>query len=195
MDTLVVENSEAAGLDTALFTNSSLREKILEHQFVGELLRVLWCRGMQQVELLKAEVDAGGYDLVLECNGVMRHVQLKSSYRGAKTSRVNINVGLQRRDSGCVIWIMFDPVSLHIGPFLWLGNPPDQPTPGFGDRIGRHSKGDQHGHKAERPNIRVVSRTDFTELKSMGELADALFGPPKPAVAGAEAPSRCEVAQ
>ncbi len=176
MDTLVVENSEAGGPDKALFTNSSLREKILEHQFVGELLRVLWCKGMQQVELLKAEVDAGGYDLVLECNGVMRHVQLKSSYRGAKTSRVNINVGLQRRHSGCVVWIMFDPATMRIGPFLWLGNPPDQPTPGFGARIGRHSKGDQHGRKAERPNIRVVSKAEFTVLDSMEDLADALFG-------------------
>jgi hypothetical protein len=115
MDTLLVDSSEATGPDKALFTNSSLREKILEHQFVGELLRVLWCKGMRQVELLKAEVDAGGYDLVLECNGVTRHVQLKSSYRGAKTSRVNIHVGLQRRDSGCVIWIMFDPASTHRG--------------------------------------------------------------------------------
>jgi hypothetical protein len=176
MDMQVAESSQAAGPDRALFTNSSLREKILEHQFVGELLRVLWCKGIQQVELLKAEVDAGGYDLVLECNGVMRHVQLKSSYRGAKTSRVNINVGLQRRDRGCVIWIMFDPVSLRIGPFLWLGNPPNQPTPEFGDRIGRHSKGDRHGRKAERLNIRVVSKTEFTVLNSMEELADALFG-------------------
>lgn len=182
MDGLVVETSEAAGPDNALFTNSSLREKILEHQFVGELLRVLWCKGMREVELLKAEVDAGGYDLVLECNGVTRHVQLKSSYRGAKTSRVNIHVGLQRRDSGCVVWIMFDPTSMQIGPFLWLGNPPGQPTPEFGDRIGRHSKGNQHGHKAARPNIRIVSKAEFIELATMQELADALFGCPQPSI-------------
>jgi hypothetical protein len=176
MDTRVVENTGATGPDKALFTNSSLREKILEHQFVGELLRVLWCKGMQQVELLKAEVDAGGYDLVLECNGVTRHVQLKSSYRGAKTSRVNINVGLQRRESGCVIWIMFDPVSMRIGPYLWLANPPHQSTPEFGNRVGRHSKGDQHGRKGERPNIRIVNKAEFTVLNSMEALADALFG-------------------
>ena len=177
MDTLVVENSETLKPDKALFTNSSLREKILEHQFVGELLRVLWCKGLRDVELLKAEVDAGGYDLVLECNGATRHVQLKSSYRGAKTSRVNIHVGLQRRHSGCVIWIMFDPATMRIGPFLWLGNPPDQPTPGFGERVGRHSKGDQHGRKALRPNIRVVSRSEFTILATMEDLAGALFEP------------------
>jgi hypothetical protein len=94
----------------------------------------------------------------------------------AKTSRVNINVGLQRRDSGCVIWIMFDPQSMRIGPFLWLGNPPDQSTPEFGERIGRHSEGDRNGRKAERLNIRVVSKTQFTVLNSMEELADALFG-------------------
>ena len=118
-------------IDPAYSAHSSLREKIIEHLFVGELLRTLWRKGARRVELLRAEVDAGGYDLVLECNGIIRHIQLKSSYRGAKTSRVNINVGLQQKARGCVIWIMFDPHAMEIGPFLWLGNPPDQPAPSF----------------------------------------------------------------
>ena len=108
-------------VDPADSANSSLREKIIEHLFVGELPRTLWQRGARRVELLRAEVDAGGYDLVVECNGIIRHIQLKSSYRGAKTSRVNINVGLQQKARGCVIWIMFDPRTMEIGPFLWLG--------------------------------------------------------------------------
>ncbi len=62
MDTLVVENSEAEGPDKALFTNSSLREKILEHQFVGELLRVLWCKGMQQVPAQASTMLGGERD-------------------------------------------------------------------------------------------------------------------------------------
>jgi hypothetical protein len=51
---------------------------------------------------------------------------------------------------------MFDSQTMDIGPFLWLGNPPGQPAPSFGDRVARHSKGDQYGTKAERPNLRVV---------------------------------------
>ncbi len=134
---------------------------MIEHLFVGELLRTLWRRGAPRVELLRAEVDAGGYDLVLECNGIVRHIQLKSSYRGAKTSRVNINVGLQQKARGCVIWIMFDRRTMEIGPFLWLGNPPDQPTPSLGDRVARHTKGNRFGTKSERPNIRVLFGVQF----------------------------------
>jgi len=159
----------------------ALREKIIEHLFVGELLRTLWRKGARRVELLRAEVDAGGYDLVLECNGTTRHIQLKSSYRGAKTSRVNINVGLRQKARGCVIWIMFDPHTMEIGPFLWLGNPPDQPAPSFGDRVARHTKGNRFGTKSERPNIRVVSKSDFKVLSSVGDLAHALFDLPQDA--------------
>jgi len=149
------------GIDPAYSAHSSLREKMIEHLFVGELLRTLWRRGAPRVELLRAEVDAGGYDLVLECNGIVRHIQLKSSYRGAKTSRVNINVGLQQKARGCVIWIMFDRRTMEIGPFLWLGNPPDQPTPSLGDRVARHTKGNRFGTKSERPNIRVLFGVQF----------------------------------
>ena len=57
-------------------SDSSLREKIIEHAFVAELLRTLWRRGQRDVEVSGAEVDRGGYDVVFHCNGVMRHVQL-----------------------------------------------------------------------------------------------------------------------
>ena len=37
--------------------NSSTREKVLEHLFVGDLLRCLWRRGARDIEVLRAEVD------------------------------------------------------------------------------------------------------------------------------------------
>jgi hypothetical protein len=180
MDSLDLHNSSSLGPSDAAYTaNSSLREKIIEHLFVGELLRTLWRKGARQLELLRAEVDAGGYDLVIECNGITRHIQLKSSYRGAKTSRVNINVGLQQRARGCVIWIMFDPGTMEIGPFLWLGNSPDQQTPSFGDRVARHTKGNRFGTKSERPNIRVVCKGEFKVLSGMSDLTSILFDLPE----------------
>jgi hypothetical protein len=132
MDRADWHSSDPRGaFDSAYSSNSSLREKIIEHLFVGELLRTLWRKGARRVELLRAEVDAGRYDLVLECNGIIRHIQLKSSYRGAKTSRVNINVCLQQKARGCMIWIMFDP---H--------------TPSFGERVARHTKGNRLAPRA-----------------------------------------------
>jgi hypothetical protein len=62
-------------------SDSSLREKIIEHAFVAELLRTLWRRGQRDVEVLRAEVDRGGYDVVFHCSGVMRQT-LAPSWRG-----------------------------------------------------------------------------------------------------------------
>lgn len=162
----------------ALYTDSSLREKLIEHVFMGELLRRLWQRGERDVEVLRAEVDRGGYDLVLECNHVLRHVQFKSSHSDAKTSEVSVNLNLAAKPSGCVIWVLFNPSTLLLGPFLWFGGAPGQPLPPLGDQMARHSKADATGRKAERPNLRVVKRRRFTILRTMDEVIGALFGMP-----------------
>ena len=157
-------------------TQSSTREKVLEHLFVGDLLRCLWCKGTRDIEVLRAEVDRGGYDLVLEANGVMRHVQLKSSHRTAKTREVGINMNLAQKPSGCAIWIQFDPASMDLGPFLWFGGQPGAPLPPLGDRVGRHTKGDSTGLKAARPNIRLLRRSRFEILPTMDAVVCELFG-------------------
>jgi hypothetical protein len=154
---------------------SSTREKVLEHLFVGDLLRCLWRRGVRDVEVLRPEVDKGGYDVVLESQGVIRHVQLKSSHRTAKTREVGINTVLAQKPSGCVIWILFDPAAMELGPFLWFGGRPGSRLPALGDRVGKHSKGDSTGRKAERPAIRMLRRQAFDILPSMDAVAAALF--------------------
>ena len=167
--------------DTAHFLESGLREKVIEHLFVGDLLRCLWRQGSRDIEVLRAEVDRAGYDIVLESNGILRHVQFKASFRSAKTSRVGININLAQKPSGCVIWIWFDPESMELGPFLWFGGKPGEPLPPLGDRVGKHSKGDRTGLKAERPNIRLISKGQFSSISTMGEVAQELFGQaPKP---------------
>ena len=162
--------------DTAHFIQSSLRENVLEHIFVGELLRTLWVHLRHDIEILRAEVDSAGYDLVLECNGVLRHVQLKTSYRGSKTSSVNVNAKIADKPCGCVIWIEFDPASLEMNGFRWLGGRPKEPILSLGDRIGRHTRGDRTGKRGARPNIRVLSKSKFESLRTMNEVVEKLFG-------------------
>src|SRR5258705_8788484 len=72
-------------------TQSSRLEKVLEHLFVGDLLRRLWLREVRDVELLRTEVDCAGYDLAIERNGVFRHILLKASHANAKTREVKVN--------------------------------------------------------------------------------------------------------
>ena len=162
--------------ESAHYLESGLREKVIEHLFVGDLLRCLWRQGVRDIEVLRAEVDRSGYDLVLESNGVLRHVQLKASYQLAKTREVGININLAQKPSGCVIWIWFDPESMELGPFLWFGGQPGETLPLLGDRVGRHTKGDRTGTKAERPSIRILRKGQFVSLATIENISQALFG-------------------
>lgn len=161
--------------------HSSYREVLLEHLFAGEVMRYLWCHGVIRVEVLKPQVDDSGYDLVLEANGIVRHVQLKASHHGATTSRATVNAALANKPSGCVIWIQFDKASLSLGPFLWFGSYPGEPLPSLSDyQIATHTKANAQGKKTERPNIRIIPKRDFKELACIAELVAELFGPLRP---------------
>lgn len=83
--------------------HSSRREKLVEHVFAGEVLRALWRAGVHEVDILRAETDASGYDIVIEVGHVSRHIQLKSSAQTAKTARQKVNVALGTKSSGCVL--------------------------------------------------------------------------------------------
>ena len=79
--------------------HSRYREKLLEHLFIGEVMRHLWCQGVTTAEFLRPEVDSGGYDVVIACRNIIRYIQLKSSYRGAKTARQKITIRLAEKKS------------------------------------------------------------------------------------------------
>jgi hypothetical protein len=157
--------------------HSSFREKLLEHLFVSELLRHFWLARVVAAEVLKPEVDNGGYDLVLSCGGITRHIQLKSSFRGASTRAQSVNRRLSDKPSGCVIWMYFEPTTLALGPFLWFGASPGLPLPELtGYPVAKHTKGNAQGIKLERPNIRKIPRSAFTPVETVPELVKSLLG-------------------
>jgi hypothetical protein len=157
-------------------TDSSLREQALGHAFLAQLLTFMWRRDARDIEVLKSEVDRGGYDLLLESNGVIRHVQLKSSFRGAKVRAVDVSTKLLRKPGGCILWLEFDSETLAIERFYWYGGRPGMPLPDLGERISRHSKGNSFGEKNERPIHRVLTRGRFETLADISEVAGRLFG-------------------
>jgi hypothetical protein len=95
-------------------------------------------------------VDYAGYDLVVECNGCVRHIQLKSSHRRSVTASVTAHIALSTKPSACIIWIRFDPETMELGPFLWFGSQPGTSIASLGDRPARHTKADQTGTKGIR---------------------------------------------
>jgi hypothetical protein len=160
------------------YFSSSVQENILEHQFLAALTSSLWRRGFRDIEVLRAEVDAFGHDLVVEAGGVVRHIQLKASGKHAKTARVKINTRLSVKPAGCVIWYLYDPDTLELGPFRWFGNRPGAGLPDLGNHVAKHTKGDGTGNKAQRMAIRVLPKARFTLIDTIDEIASLLFGYP-----------------
>lgn len=156
--------------------HSSDLEKILEHRFVSELTTCLWLNGSRDIEVLRSEVDSSGHDLVVEANGILRHIQLKSMVKGGKKSRVTINTRLASKPGGCVIWYDYDPDTLELGPFRWFGTLPGLGLPDLGDEVAKHSKGDATGAKNERTGHRVLRKGRFHTVDSIADLLPLLFG-------------------
>lgn len=155
---------------------SSYRERLIEHLFVGEVLRYLWLAGVPQVEVLRSEVDGAGYDVVFECQSIVRHVQLKAARLGGRRASVGVNINLAAKPGGCVVWLYFNPETLNLGPFFWFGNGPGRPLPALASfKVGKHTKGDAAGRKAERPNVRVVPKGRFERIETVADLVERLF--------------------
>ncbi|MBD9397843.1 hypothetical protein [Pseudomonas sp. PDM11] len=156
---------------------SVYREKLIEHLFVGEMLKLSWLKYGATLEVSHSLLDRSGHDIVLEANGIVRHIQLKTSAISAATSSQNTHLDLARKPSGCVIWIQFDPNTMALGPFLFFGGLPGEPLADLqGFRVGRHTKANVAGIKTDRPNIRVVPRASFVRIDSIEALYAELFG-------------------
>lgn len=156
--------------------HSVLREVILEHLLVGELLRVLWARDIFDAEVLRSEFDASGYDLVVSRQAITRHVQLKASIVGGRRSTVDVNLGLSGKPSGCIIW-MFVTDDLKIDHYYFFGDEPGLSLPDIIDgKVVRHTKGNSLGEKLMRPNLREIRKSAFEKVADVEGVLERLLG-------------------
>jgi hypothetical protein len=166
---------EAKTIDERQFRSSSHREKVVEHVFLGELLRYLWVARIPGVQVLKPEVDASGYDLVLSLGKVIRHVQLKTSMHDGKAARQPIHESLGEHLSGCVVWIRLND-DLTFDQFLWFGGKPGRPLPDLTQfKRAKHTKANAEGVKAERAQTWSVPKSKFEKVPDMAGLVEKLF--------------------
>jgi len=153
--------------------NSSYREKLIEHLFVGELLRLSWLHHACALEIATPEVDNSGYDLIMEVPGLVRHVQLKTTIIGGRAASQKVHTKLAQKTSGCVVWIYFNEDTLHLGPFLYFAA---NAVSLDGRKAAKHTKGNKDGIKAERKSICVVPKRDFTKFDTIEGIYGRLFG-------------------
>lgn len=162
---------------TEHYLHSSYREKLIEHLLIGELLKFSWKTKDFSLEISKPEVDNSGYDIIAEANGIIRHIQLKATFIGSATSIQKVNISLAKKPSGCVVMVYFDNETLTLGPFYYFGAAPGERLPSLENlKTAKHTKGDSAGVKAERPNIRILSKASFIKFQTINELYSQLFG-------------------
>lgn len=159
-------------LKRAGYEQSRTVEKLVEHLFLAEVLQECWFRRREIVEVLHAEVDAAGYDLVLQTGSRTRHIQLKASRQGGSTQRQTISAKLPDRAGGCVVWITYAVDEAESRAKLsyrwWDSEVKALPkTPGVNPRT-----------RKVRPNTAVLKKSDFDLLgDDVSSLVDRLFGP------------------
>jgi hypothetical protein len=155
--------------------NSSLREHIVEHVFIGEALRRLWQHGIVNVEVLRSEFDAHGYDLVLARGHIVRHIQLKTGL-AKRPGDVSVPMSLAEKPSGCVIWISVTE-KLDLGPFFWFGGAAGERLPDVrGFSIPLRATHNKLGVRPPRPNHRLLPKNSFKRLDSLDAVLVELFG-------------------
>jgi hypothetical protein len=162
--------------ETSNYIHSTLRERIVEHVFVGEALQLLWQRGVTDIEVLRSEFDAGGYDLVMSCKKIVRHIQFKTTSVDGKAANIKASLKLMEKQSGCIIWI-FVTRELELAHYRWFGGAPGQPLPDIQKmKFAKHTKGNAQGKKIDRPQHRLISRKHFEKLGTVEEVLERLFG-------------------
>ncbi len=160
--------------------HSVLREKVIERAFLAELSRSLLLDMAMPFEVLRSEFDAFGYDVVIEANRVLRHIQLKATVASGSRAHVDVQLALADKPGGCVVWVFVDRETLRLGPFLWYGGEPGQPLPLLGDRAVRHTRGDSEGIKKVRAGLRRLPKGAFARFDRVDDLVKAMFGTPEP---------------
>ncbi len=164
--------------------------------FVYELLEYDWAKGCT-LEIANPSVDNAGYDLIAEKGNIIRHIQLKTSFKGSSTSEQKIHMSLSSKPAACIVWVFFsdDAGKLYITNYFFFGNqsiPKEQqkkplkqgeyirmPMRGIDTNdIAKHSKGNSDGEKGYRKALRVVKKSEFKKedrFENIEGLYNALF--------------------
>ena len=154
--------------------HSVLREKIVEHVFVGEALRFLWARGIYDVEVLKSEFDAHGYDIAMSVCGKLRFIQFKTGL-GERPKPVTVSKSLENKVGGCVVWISIDR-SLTLRHFWYFGASHSETIPALETfAAAKTTKRNIDGERSERKNHKKVPPSVFRKFGTIDLLISSMF--------------------
>jgi hypothetical protein len=170
---------------------SPMIEKILEYRFLAELTSELY-KHDTPCDVMRGDVDHYGYDLVIEANGILRHIQLKGITAAAKEEGKkgkggkewgqgwHCNDNLWELGSGCIVLLKHEEHCSKISGIKFFGGPPgkklsEAPT------LDTKDPPEPRAVKGKKPSKKVwVTQSYFGEPLKKGEevkeLARLLFG-------------------
>lgn len=107
-----------------IYKNSRFFENLLEHRFLFDLRRHLVLADPPRLlNVLKSEVDAFGFDLVLAVAGRSLHVQMKTRSGAPPPNAYDLPESLWEYQDDCAIWMLYDPAALEPISYYVLGLP------------------------------------------------------------------------
>jgi hypothetical protein len=166
-------------LSQASSLRSRDRENLVEHVFISEILQECWFVREQPIEILRSEVDAYGYDVVIECNSIIRHVQLKATDSWTRPRKQTVNRLLEKKAGGCVVWVVvqreLDAGRITLTYRYFGGKRPQDRMPSLGETPATNPRS-----KTLRPNLRLLDFRQFDPIPTTAALLDRMFGKAKP---------------
>lgn len=107
-----------------IYKNSRFFENLLEHRFLFDLRRHLVLADQPRLlNVLKSEVDAFGFDLVLAVAGRSVHVQMKTRSGLPPRNAYDLPESLWGYPDACAVWMLYDAAVLEPISYYVLGFP------------------------------------------------------------------------
>ena len=145
-----------------VYRNSRFFENLQEHRFLCDLATHLVLREPPYLlNILKAEVDMFGFDLVLSVGEQTRHLQMKTRSGIPPSNAYQISETIWTIPGGCVVWMLYSQSTLEPTSYYLLGFP----LPG----IDEFSLAPRPGYR----NVKMQS-ANHPSL-SIAQLGDVLF--------------------
>jgi hypothetical protein len=107
-----------------IYRNSHFFENLLEHRFLYDLCRTLVLRTPAELaNIMRSEVDAFGFDLVVAVGQRTVHIQMKTRSGSPEPTPYKISEALWRLPNAVAIWMLYDPSTLEPISYYVLGAP------------------------------------------------------------------------
>ena len=167
----------AINFSQAAQTYSHRVEAAIKHAFLWRVYSELWQRDPStKLRVFDAEIDDGGFDVVLSVGRCMRHLQLKCSMIGSSTRSVVLRQSLCELPGGSVVWMEYVGSTLEIRKYhLFAFSNPLEPLSFANFPIARTVRADSKGVKKFRQSVHVVPKTAFNQDLPFDAILAVLF--------------------